>query len=72
MTLSKKRFLVFAWIRIGVPEALATYLIGMDYQAQMVVQAPLSIETFDKWVFKGLETMQNEFSTTTRNCARRC
>ena len=40
-----KPLLVFSWIRMGMPEDLAEYLVAMDWGGHSLVRSPLVMST---------------------------
>ena len=58
----QRRFLLFSWTRVGVPMELAVYLVSMDFDAHMVVQAPIAIATFQRWGYPGLTQCKMDFT----------
>jgi len=47
--------LLFSWIRLGVPEDVAQYLLDLDISAEMVIKTPLSVLVENEYGYDGLK-----------------
>ena len=52
-----KALLILAWIRMGVPECIAKYIVGLDIMGFSVVRTPLAQHKFDKLGHLGIRAL---------------
>ena len=49
-----KAMLILAWVRMGVPECIARYIVELDIQGSSCVRTPLAQRVFDRFGHQGL------------------
>jgi exonuclease III len=56
-----KELLMWAWIRLGVPEDLASYIVAMDIQGHTVIRSPLAYRTLRTGGYEALREHGMDF-----------
>ena len=52
-----KAMLILAWVRMGVPECIARYIVELDIQGSSCMRTPLAQRMFDRFGHQGLATL---------------
>ena len=55
-----KQILKASWVRLGVTEEIAEYLVEFDEGGRTVGRTPFALDTWDRWGMDGFGELGNE------------